>query len=297
MSLELLRLAAALYVVATAGYVLYFARPRHVLAARFGAWLLSLAAVVHVASIGLACKEFGGLEWFTLRGGFVLMAWLLAVVYLVVQRWYHLPSVGAFVTPMVLLVLGPTLFGDGGSAAVARETARDPRLTFHIVSASLGVALFGIAFGVALMYLLQEREVKGKRFGVLFSRLPPLQSLDSLIQRLVRLGFVVFTVALLGGSLLAHKTWKEAWWSDAQQLRSVVIWLLYGAMVQLRHSGWHGARYARLTMIGFVLVIVSMVTLRAVPGLTLHSGTYAPAVQQAPPPAPPPGGTPAGGTP
>lgn len=282
MSLELLRFAAALYAVAAAGYVLYFARPRHVLAARFGAWLLSFAAVVHVASIGLACKEFGGLEWFTLRGGFVLMAWLIAVVYLVVQRFYHLPSVGAFVTPMVLLILAPTLFGDGGSAAVARETARDPRLTFHVVTASLGVALFGIAFGVALMYLLQEREVKGKKFGALFSRLPPLQSLDNLTQRLVRLGFVVFTVALLGGSLLARQTWKAAWWSDPQQLRSVIIWLLYGAMVQLRHAGWHGRRYARLTMVGFVLVIASMVALRAVPGITLHTGTYAPAAPEAP---------------
>jgi ABC-type uncharacterized transport system permease subunit len=292
MSLDLLRFAAALYVVATGGYVLYFARPRHVLAARFGAWMLGFAFVVHMLSIGMACKEFGGLEWFTLRGGFVLMAWLLAGAYLLVQRFYHLPSVGAFVTPMVLLVLAPTLFGEGGSGVTPVATSR-AALTFHIVSALLGVALFAIAFGVALMYLLQEREVKQKKFGALFSRLPPLRSLDTLIQRLVRLGFVIFTVALLVGSVMAHKAWKGAWWSDPQQVRSVLIWLLYGVMVQLRHAGWHGARYARLTMVGFVLVMVSMVTLRAVPGATLHTGTYAPAT----PGAPAPGGTPPGGTP
>jgi HemX protein len=297
MSLELLRFAAALYVVATGGYVLYFARPRHLLAARFGAWLLGFAFVVHMAAIGLACKEFGGLEWFTLRGGFVMLAWLLAGAYLLVQRYYHLPSVGAFVTPMVLLVLAPTLFGEGGPAGLTPVITSRSALTFHIVTALLGVALFGLASMVALMYLLQEREVKGKKFGALFSRLPPLQSLDALNQRLVRLGFVVFTGALLVGSLMAHKAWKGAWWSDPQQLRSVVIWLLYGAMVQLHHVGWHGRRYARLTMVGFVLVIVSMVTLRAVPGATLHRGTYAPATQGAPPPAPPPGGTPPGGTP
>jgi len=295
MSLELLRIAAALYLVATAGFVLYFARPRHRLAARFGTWLLGFAFVVHGLSIGIACKEFGGLEWFTLRGGFVLLAWLLAGAYLLMQRIYPLPSVGAFVTPMVLLVLAPTLFGEGGSGLTPVATSR-PALTFHIVSALLGVALFGIAFGVAIMYLLQEREVKGKHFGALFSRLPPLQSLDTLSSRLVRLGFVVFTGALLVGSGMAHRVWQGAWWSDPQQLRSVLIWLLYGAMVQLRHSGWHGRRYAKLTLVGFVLVIVSMVTLRAVPGATLHTGTYAPAVRGAPP-APPPQGTPAGGTP
>jgi ABC-type uncharacterized transport system permease subunit len=142
------------------------------------------------------------------------------------------------------------------------------------------VALFAIAFGVALMYLLQEREVKGKKFGVLFSRLPPLQSLDTLTQRLVRLGFVVFTVALLAGQVMAHKAWKS--W-DPQQVSSVVVWLLYGGMVQLRHAGWHGRRYAVLTMVGFTLVMTSMFALRAVPGFTLHTGTYAPAVQGAPP--------------
>jgi ABC-type uncharacterized transport system permease subunit len=293
MSLELLRIAAALYLVATAGYVLYFARPRHVVAARFGAWLLGFAFVVHGLSIGLACKEFGGLEWFTLRGGFVLMAWLLAGAYLLVQRFYHLPTVGAFVTPMVLLVLAPTLFGEGGSGLTPVATSR-PALTFHIVSALLGVALFGIAAMVSLMYALQEREVKGKNFGALFSRLPSLGALDKLNERLVRVGFVVFTVALLVGSGMAHRVWQGAWWSDPQQIRSVLIWLLYGGLVQLRHQGWHGRRYARVTMGGFVLVIVSMVVLRSVPGATLHTGTYAPAAAPSAPGVTPAG---SGGTP
>jgi len=289
MSLELLRIAASLYVVAAGGYCLYFARPRHALAARFGAWLLSFGWLVHLAAIGLACKEFGGLEWFTLRGGFVLMAWLIVGAYLLVLRFYHLPSVGAFITPIVLLVLFPTLFGEGGSRGVAPETLRHPALTFHVVTASLGVALFGVAFGVALMYLLQEREVKGKRFGALFSRLPPLSSLDNLTQRLVRLGFLVFTVALLAGQLMAHKIWKGTGLIDPQQVSSVVVWLLYGLMVQLRHAGWHGRRYAILTMVGFGLVMTSMVTLRAVPGFTLHARTYAPALPGGPgaPPAGP----------
>jgi len=277
MSRDLLRFSAAIYAAAAVGYLVYFARPRHALAARVGCWLLGAAWAVHFVAIGLACKEFGGLEWFTLRGGFVLMAWLIAGAYLLVQRFYHLPSVGAFVTPLVLLVLVPTLFGEGGLPGVAPETLRHPALTFHVVTASLGVALFGVAFGVALMYLLQEREVKGKHFGALFSRLPPLQSLDNLTQRLVRLGFLVFTVALLAGQVMAHKVWKGTGSVDPQQVYSLVVWLLYGVMVQLRHAGWHGRRYAILTMIGFGLVIGSMLTLRVVPGFTLHTGTYAPA--------------------
>lgn len=291
MSLDLLRLAAAMYLVAAGGYVLYFARPRHVLAARFGAWLLGFAWVVHFAAIGLACKEFGGLEWFTLRGGFVLMAWLLAGAYLVLLRFYHLPSVGAFVTPMVLLVLAPTLFEGGPSGLVPVNTPRSA-LTFHVVTGVGSLALFGIAFGVSVMYLLQEREVKGKRFGALFSRLPSLQALDTINQRAVRLGFVIFTVAILGGSAMAHKIWHAAWWYDAQQIRALLLWLACGAMVQIHRRGWHGRRFAWLSAGLFVVMIASWVALRTVPGATLHTGTYAPAAQGAPPPAPPPGGAP-----
>ena len=278
MSLDLLRVAAVIYAASAAGFLAYFARPQNTAAARVGAWLLTAAWALHVVSIGMACKEFGGLEWFSLRGGFVLMAWLVATAYLVVQRFYHLPTVGAFVTPLTLLILLPTLFGVGGAPGVAPATLRHPTLTLHIMTAATGVAIFALAFGVALMYLLQEREVKGKHFGALFSRLPPLQSLDGLTQRLVTIGFVVFTVALLTGAVVAHTVWRSAWSWDPQQVTSLVVWLLYGAMVQARHSGWHGRRYAQLTMVGFALVMVSMVALRAVPGITLHQGTYAPPI-------------------
>ena len=276
MSLVVLRTAAALYFAAAGGYLLFFARPRHVVAARVGFWFLVAAFVVHMAAIGLGCKEYGGMEFFSLRGGFVLMAWTIAGAYLLVQRFYHLPTVGAFVTPLVLFILVPTLFADGGGGeAVAPTTIRHPALTFHIFSATLGVALFAIAFGVALMYVLQEREVKGKRFGALFSRLPPLQSLDNLTQRLVRAGFVIFTVALMAGGFTAKVIWKVGWTLDPQVVSSLIIWVLYGVLVQLRHAGWHGRRYALLTMVGFALVIGSMVSLRVVPGLTLHAGAYA----------------------
>jgi ABC-type transport system involved in cytochrome c biogenesis permease subunit len=284
MSLTLLRLAAVLYVAATAGYLIYFARPRHALAARVGAWFLAGAFAVHTASMGLGCKEAGGLEFFSLRGGFSLTGWALAVAYLLVQRFYHLPAVGAFVTPLVLLILAPTLVGEGHQAEVAKETLQNPALTVHIFTAAAGVALFAIAFGVALMYVLQEREVKGKKFGALFSRLPPLQSLDTLTQRLVRLGFVIFTVALLLGAFTAKAVWKSAWSWDPQQITSLAIWLFYGALVQVRHAGWHGRRFALLTMAGFALVVVTRLGVRAVPGLTIHSGSYSN--------TPPAGGTP-----
>jgi HemX protein len=274
MSIVVLRIAAALYAGATAAYIVYFARPRHARLATAGAALLTAGFLVQAVAIGLGCNEFGGAEFFSLRGGVALMVWLAAGAFLLLQRFYRLPTVGAFVTPFIFILLVPALFGTPGHPELPPEAMRHPTLTLHIVSAVLGVALFGIAFGVAVMYLLQERQVKGKRFGALFTRLPSLDALDRMVQRLVRAGFVIYTVALVAGTITATALWKSAWSWDAQQVVSLVVWLLYGTLVQLRHSGWHGRRYALLTLVGFVLVLGSMVSLKVVPGVTRHQGDY-----------------------
>jgi hypothetical protein len=46
-------------------------------------------------------------------------------------------------------------------------------------------------------------------------------------------------------------------------------------MVQLRHTGWHGRRFALLTIAGFALVLTSITVLNVSPaGFTRHSGDY-----------------------
>jgi ABC-type transport system involved in cytochrome c biogenesis permease subunit len=275
MSIQILRLAGVFYLVAAVAYVVFFAKPRLRWLAGVGQTVLAIAFVVHAAAIGFGCKEFGGTEFFSLRGGFIVLSWLAGGAFLVLNRMYRIPTLGAFVLPLILVVLLPALFlGHSGRIEVIPDAIRRPALPVHIISAFLGIALFALAAGVAVMYLLQEREVKGKRFGALFSRLPSLDSLDKLNQRLVRAGFVVFTVALVTGTFIARNVWKSAWSWDPQQVSSLVVWLLYGVMVQLRHTGWHGRRYAMLTLVGFALVIGSMVGLAVVPDVTRHGGDY-----------------------
>ncbi len=274
MSIQILRIAALFYAGAAACYLVFFARPRHVRAASAGQALLSVAFLVHVVAVGVGCGEYGGREFFSLRGGLAFVAFLVAGAYLVLQRFYRLPAVGAFVTPLIVVVLLPALFGTPGHPAVPPAALGRPSLTVHILAAAGGLALFGIAAGVALMYLLQEREVKGKHFGVLFSRLPSLDTLDQLTQRLVKAGFLVFSVALVTGTLVAKGVWKSAWQWDPQQVSALVMWLLYGGLVQLRHTGWHGRRYAWITVAGFLLAIGSKVLLGSIPGATRHGGTF-----------------------
>lgn len=273
MSSLLLRVAAAAYVAAAAGFVLYFARPKHPRVASLAQAALAAGFAVHAGAIGFGCAEYGGLEFFTLRGGAIFFAWLLAAGFLLFQRFYRMPSVGAFVVPLVVMLLIPTLFGALNLPPEIPAVVKSRWLPVHVSASFAGLACFALAAGVAAMYLLQEREVKGKHFGALFSRLPPLESLDRLNHRLVRIGFVVFTVALVTGVIFSHHAWGRAWEWDQKQVFSLAAWLLYGALIQLRRSGWHGRRNAILTLVGFAIVFVSFVGVGQVSG-SRHGGSY-----------------------
>jgi ABC-type transport system involved in cytochrome c biogenesis permease subunit len=274
MSIVILRLAAAIYAISTAAYVLYFARPKHKQLATVGVTALSVAFVIHAVAIGVGCAEFGGNEFFSLRGGVVLGIFLATGAYLLVQKITQLPTLGAFITPFILVALLPALFGTPGHPELPPEVLRRPTVTLHILTATLGDGLFAFAFLASIAYLIQEREVKGKHFGLMFIRLPSLDSLDRIVQRLVRAGFLVYTVALVAGTMTATAVWKSAWSWDPRQVLSMLVWLLYGVMVQLRHSGWHGRRFALMNIPGIILVLGSMAALQIFPGTTRHTGSY-----------------------
>src|SRR4029079_8329753 len=105
--------------------------------------------------------------------------------------------------------------------------------------------------------LLQERQLKSKRKGDLFRRLPSLETLDDLNHRFVTWGFALFTVGLITGSFLAREMWGALWSWEPVQVWSIITWLLYRVLVQARTVGWRGRKAAQLTILCFLVLTVS----------------------------------------
>ncbi len=132
-------------------------------------------------------------------------------------------------------------------------------LVAHIGVALTGLAVFAVATGVAVAFLLLERQVKGKRFGVLFDRLPSLELLDGLNRRLVMWGFVALSLTLVTGLYVAYRS-SGAQTSQGVELTTAVAWLVFAGLLQARVlAGWRGRRVAWLTMAGFGLLVLSFV--------------------------------------
>jgi ABC-type uncharacterized transport system permease subunit len=252
----LLSIACHAYASAAIAYLAYLVRPWRLfpIAARF---LVGSGLVLHAIALVTAFSGQGGMPQGILQGLSVL-AFLLLSILLALEIRYRIPVMGALLTPIAVAILVPALVIGEGTNSLPNAFPR-PLLPLHISVALLGLAAFGVAAGVALMYLLMDRQMKGKHFGVLFSRLPSLRFLDELNRLLVVWGFVALSVTLITGAFFAGHGFFWAW--DSKEIATVVAWGIFAALLTARFfAGWQGRRVAVLTMAGFCLLLISFFT-------------------------------------
>ncbi len=191
----------------------------------------------------------------------------LAIVatHLAALRYGKLPALGVFVTPVALIMF--LAAGLGHSVPAVPENVRSALLPIHVVVNILGVTAFTLAFAVATAYLVQERLLRKRKLTGLFTRLPPLDVLDSLGLKLLLVGFPLFTIGTISGAVWASKLPHGP---SATQVLGLVAWAIFGAVLLLRvAAGWQGRRAAIGTLLGFAcaLAVVAGYVVRASSGV------------------------------
>jgi ABC-type uncharacterized transport system permease subunit len=254
MSLFWLRLAAALYAagLVEAFYSLFRRDSRFF---PFALGCFRVGAILHLVSIvehSVALRNLAANNFFETAS---LCAFLFAAAFLFVYWRYQFRELSLAVFPLVGML---TLVAAMG-APVARwgdPQVRDAWLLAHIFLVLIGYACLLLSAGAAVFYLLQERRLKRKEgrsglFGLAGAdRLPPLDTLDSLITRSMSIGFVAITLAVAAGSSWAFIESGTRWIGEAKIVVSLVTWAFYLLMLFLRvAAGWRGRKTAVLSLL------------------------------------------------
>lgn len=251
MSVIWLRVAAALYSLGLAHSILAVTQQREGLfrfalgAARIGA-LLQLVSIIEEGLATGHCPIANFYETIS------MCALLIMALFLFVHWRYKMESLSVFLFPLVFLM---TLV-----ATMARPVAvwsspaiRNVWLTTHVVLVLLGYAALLLMAVSAVVYLIQERELKRKTPHQFYYRLPPLGTLDELISRFMTAGFALITLATIAGSTWGFIEYGSGWISDPRIGISFITWGICLAMVFLRvTAGWRGRKAAimAITVLG-----------------------------------------------
>ncbi len=242
-----LRVAVALYAVGLLHAILTVLRRHSTLFPQALAAFI-VGATLHLVSITELWYLTGRLPVVNFFESISLCAFLIAVFFLFVFWRYQFESLGVFLFPLVFLM---TLLG---STEVPIPSWTNPEirgawLLLHVLFVMLGYAALLLTALASIFYLIQERHLKRKAAGGIFDRLPPLGTLDNIINSSMGFGFTLITLATIAGSTWAFIESGTRWIGEAKIAISLLTWLLCLVMVFLRTSaGWRGRKAALLSL-------------------------------------------------
>ena len=254
MHVQLLRLALGLYSVGLLHSVFTILRKKQTLfKPAVVATLVGFAC--HAASIAINAYE---LQTFTLSQryeSFSFFAALAVLAFLLVYWKYKIASLAVFAFPAIFVMTFIANLAYSSQDSVP-EMLRSRWIYIHTPLVILGYVAFFVAFSAAVLYLIQERELKLKR--VFYNRLPSLELCDDLAYRALAIGFPLMTLGILSGALWAQQVWGLVWMSDPKILLAFLTWLIYLLLIHYRLiAGWRGKKFAYLAIAGFVGVLVT----------------------------------------
>lgn len=271
MEIPLLQAALLFYLLSTAAFMLPLLSSR-VFPRALAPTLLFAAFVSHVGAIAARSLAAGYIAVIDSYEALSFFACLTAGVCLLAQVRAPVAILGAVVSPLgFVLTLGAFVFYT--HARDLPPILHSAWLPVHVTLAFLGNAVFGVAFSASLVYLVQEKQLKGKKGRLSFRRLPSLETLDNLNYRVLSWGFALLTLGILSGAVWAEYVWGHLWIWEPRSVLSLVTWVLYALLLHYRSAGWRGRRAATLTIVCFAVLVGSFLSVKLLfPGR--HGGEF-----------------------
>jgi len=223
----------------------------------FAELLTGAGWVCHTISLAMRWAETGRVPLLTLAEVVSVVIWAVVAWELWAERRYRARILGAFVLPVVL-VLG-LLLPTGLRSLALEPPGRSGWVWAHVGLALVGLAALVLNFAGALMYLVQERQLRAKRPGTWYYQLPSLETLDRLSFRTLTVGFPFLTAGLVLGMAWAGRAWATRLAVDPLAMLSIVAWVIYAITLSGRAAGhWHGRRAAWSAVVGFCALLATL---------------------------------------
>ncbi len=243
-------IASVLYLAAGTGLTLRLIhRPDTATLRRVSLAGAGVAAALHAVVVWQTTWQPGGLN-LGLFNVASLIGWLMTALLLITTVRRPVENLGILVLPLTAVATLASLALGQPRAVSAPALAG---VDIHILLSITAYSILGIAAAQSLLLAVQEYQLRHRHPGGFMRMLPPLQSMEVLLFTMLRIGFVILTLAIASGWLfvedlfaqhLVHKT-----------VLSLAAWVMFAILLWGRHRyGWRGQTAARWTLGAFLVL-------------------------------------------
>lgn len=144
-------------------------------------------------------------------------------------------------------------------------------LLLHVFSSILAYAVFTLAAAQAALVAAQDYQLRHRHTRGIVQILPPLQLMETMLFELLLVGVILLSVAIVSGILfiddifgqsLVHKT-----------VLTLLAWALFSVLLWGHYRlGWRSQTAVRLTLGGFLVLVLAFFGSKLVLELVLHRG-------------------------
>ncbi len=260
-------LAALLYLAATGLHVLHiFQRRQHI--TRSVALTSCLALLCHgVVAVLSVSGHAGGLSLgFYTISALMFLAINLVCALLTVRR--PLQNLLVILFPLSAMSVLVSTFAPE-TAAITTELPGG--LLLHIGSSIFAYALLTLAAAQAALVAALDYQLRHRHTRGIVQILPPLQLMEKMLFELLLAGVVLLTVAIISGFIFVDDIFAQS--LVHKTTLTLVAWVLFTLLLWGHYKlGWRSQTAVRLTLAGFLALMLAFFGSKLVLELVLHRG-------------------------
>ena len=184
---------------------------------------------------------------------FSLVAWLVALLLIVLSLAKPVENLSLFIFPMAALSILVAVAVPGQHVI---DTAKDPQQLVHILLSVASFGVFTLATVQSIILAIQERRLRDKQASGIWLKLPALDVMESILFQLIILGFMLLTVLLVTSFYFYHQVLWQRFLQKS--ILACLAWVVFAALIVAhKFLGWHGRKAAYCTLLGVCLLLLT----------------------------------------
>jgi HemX protein len=222
-------------------------------------WLLAIVWVLQTIFLFLYMMRTGRFPVLTIFEGLYFYAWVLITLSLAINRVLRVDFTVFFTNILGFIIMAIHTFApvQVESNAMAEQLVSE-LLLIHITMAILSYGAFSLSFVFSLLYLLQYKLLKEKKWGPRLWRISDLSKLEKGAYILNAIGVAMLLLSLILGLQWAIIKLPDFLWYDPKIIGSFILLIIYSVFLYLRvRKEVYGKNLALLNIGAFLVILIN----------------------------------------